>query len=362
MISEPNELLKNPLFQLNVLLWMAQPLPEDYGITPLLYRRGFTVYAIAPLLPLPPDVRLATEQVQMSVQAGARPDVVLTQESARKFAFAECKASSFGPTSSTAEQARTLLIVAGPRAAEVLGLASGQVTDSLLTFVIPDDQRGPLAQTLADLHNELGDNRLPVGQFSLLGLLLADTDIEIVLDELGSCFFTLASGATPFMKLEEETDPRPLYFIPYDPDVGQSEQERVFCKRVLFERMHSTIVSAVGRANPPAELLLESRKILNDAMFGMYGHWENRESEKHMRGLCMQFMGALARAVNSVASGSMAFQPGEGWKVSLQNPEQQDKVVDGLTRFSCETLDLGIEPPPDLFDDLGQNTSVSGAM
>ena len=38
------------------------------------------------------------------------------------------------------------------------------------------------------------------------------------------------------MKLQTDTISRLLYFIPYDPDLDQSEDERLFCKRVLFER------------------------------------------------------------------------------------------------------------------------------
>ncbi|MBM3299270.1 MAG: hypothetical protein FJY85_04885 [Deltaproteobacteria bacterium] len=354
MTSIPSELLKDPLFQLNAVLWLTQPLPDGDEIIPLLYARGFTVYAIAPLLGPPPDLRLAAQQAQINMQDMVRPDVVLTHESGRKFAFTECKASSSALTSSTA-QARSLLVVTGPRAAEVLGLASGQVSASLLGLVIPESDREPVAQTLASLSKELDENRLLAGQFSVLGFVLTDTDISIVINGLGSAFFALPSGANPFMKREPDTDPRPLYFIPYDPDVVQSEQEKVSCKRMLFERMHSTITAAIGRANPPIESVLESQKILNDAMFGMYGHWENRESARHMRRLCREFMDALTQAVNAVVLGTMVFQPGEGWKISLQNEEQHERVIDALTRFSCEMLDLRTEPQPSFFDDLEDN-------
>jgi hypothetical protein len=362
MTSTVNELLKDPLFQLNVLLWLAQPLPGKGEITPLFYTKGFTVYAIAPLLAPAPDLRLVAREAGISMQDRVRPDVVLAHESDRKFAFTECKASSFGPTSSTAEQARSLLAVAGPRAAEVLGLASGQVAGSLLAFATPENNREPLTQTLASLCKELGENGLPTGRFSVLGLVLTDTDIGIVINDLGSTFFALPTGTNTFMKREPDTDPRPLYFIPYDPDVEQSEQEKLLCKRELFERMQSTIVAAIGRANPPTDLTLESQKILNDAMFGMYGHWENPESARHMRRLCREFLDALTQAVNAVALGTMVFQPRKGWKISLQNEEQHERVIDALTRFSCETLDLRIEPQPSFFDDLEDNGPVSGRV
>lgn|GEM_PF-967420 len=356
MTPMPNELIRDPLFQLNVLLWLAQPMPNESEIRPLLYEQGFTVYAIAPLLGLPPDLRLMAQEAQINIQERARPDVVLAHEGARKFAFAECKANSFGPTSSTAEQGRSLLVVAGPRAAEALGLAPGQVADSLLAFMTPQTEQGPLAQTLATLYEKLDAAQIPAGQFSVLGLASTETEVSIAIDDQASAFFGLPKGNNSFMKREPDTDPRPLYFIPYDPDIDQSPEEKEFCKRVLFERTQSTVVAAVGHARHPCELSLNFEKILNDAMFGMYGQWENRESARHMRRLCRQLMDALAQAVSSEVPNSITFEPGEGWKITLQNREQQETVLDALTRFSCVTLDLRKEPQPGLFDDVADDT------
>jgi len=357
MTSITNELLKDPLFQLNAVLWLSQPLPEEHEISPLLNRQGFVVYAIAPLLSLPPDLRLEAQTARISMKEGVRPDVVLTLEKDRKFAFIECKASSFSTESLKSEkpdQSRSLLIIAGPRSAEILGLPAGQISSSLLGYVIPETEHDLMTQTLVKLQKELHSSRLPVGQFTVLGLLMRDVDVSIVVNDLGSNFFALTSGTNPFLKREPDTDPRPLYFIPYDPDLigQQTDEEKLFCKRVLFERMLSTIITAVGRANPPTEVPLKSRDVLNDAMFGMYEHWENSDSARHMRKLCSQFMDALMKAVESVAPGIMAFQPKEGWGLSLKDQDQQEKIIDALTRFSCESLDLRTEPPPDLFDDL----------
>ena len=351
MALTPNDLLADPLFQLNAVLWLAQPLPKQHDVTPLLFQQGFTVYAIAPLLAPPPDVRLAAQVAEISMQERTRPDVVLSNERDGKFAFVECKASSFTLASSdTPEQARTLLVVAGPRAAEVLGLTPQQLLESLLVFVTPETGREQLAQTLADLSKELGDNRLPAGRSSVLGLTCGDNDVSIVVNDEATRFFGLVAGSNPFIIREPDTDPRPLYFLPYDPDVDQTDGERAFCKRVLFERMHGTVIAAVGHANPPAQLTFESARILNDAMLGMYGHWQNPDSAKHMRALCRQLMVAIAQAVNSVVVGTMVFQSAQGWTITLHDQEHQEKVMDALDRFSCSTLDLRGKPEPGLFD------------
>lgn len=81
--------------------------------------------------------------------------MVLTQASERKFAFVECKGSSFGTQSDTAEQARPFLLIAGARAPEVLGLATTQVMESMLGYLIPESQRADFYGTLAALQGEL---------------------------------------------------------------------------------------------------------------------------------------------------------------------------------------------------------------
>ena len=188
-------------------------------------------------------------------------------------------------------------------------------------------------------------------RFTILALQADANDLSMIIDDAGAAFFSLESGSNPIMRLESDTDPRPLYFIPYDPDVTySSEREKDFCKRVLFERLHSAILVAVGRANPPAELILGPDRLLNDATFGMYAQWENRDSARHMRGLCQQLMRPLTQSVNSVAQGVVRQDERGAWAIKLDSFEQQEKVIDALTRFACETLDLRTEAEPELFE------------
>ncbi len=175
--------------------------------------------------------------------------------------------------------------------------------------------------------------------------------MSLTLDSAGSAFFSLPSSAYAVIKLQPATDPRPLYFIPYDPDVTySSEAERVYCKRILFERIHSSVVVAAGRSSAPGEILITVNALLNDAMFGMYALWENRDSAKHMRGLCRQLMQALTRAVNGEAPQSIISDTEQRWKLSFATEEHRTKVIDALTRFSCETMNLTAPPESDLFE------------
>jgi hypothetical protein len=347
-----SDLIGDPLFQLNMVLWLAQPLPEAAPITPLFHERGFDVYAIAPLLPIPPDVLLAATDTHLAIQSGVRPDVVLVNLEESKYAFTECKKSAFGPASSTADQARSLLLLAGPRSHEILGLVPGQVSKALLEYMVPENAVQPLGLSLEVLQRDLRERSFPTGDYCVFGISLNENNLSLTVDQVGGTFFNIAPGQNPFMEREPDTDPRPLYFIPFDPDVEQSKDEKTLCKRILFERMHSAILAAVGHANPPCELTLQCHQILNDATFGMYEHWENKDSARNMRRLCRQFVGDLQKSVNSISTDAMTFRSPQGWQLSLPDQARHERVIEVLTRFCSESLELGLDPKPELFDDL----------
>ncbi|MEW6041822.1 MAG: hypothetical protein AB1633_09890 [Elusimicrobiota bacterium] len=135
-----NELCKDPLFQLNLTIWLAQPQSSQYFyVYPLFYESGLSIYSIGPLLALPPDIRFAVSG-KVDCQDGARPDLVLETKELKKYCILECKTSSFSQNSSTANQARTLLLIAGPILSEVLGLGTRGQNDGMLCYLIGPNQ------------------------------------------------------------------------------------------------------------------------------------------------------------------------------------------------------------------------------
>jgi hypothetical protein len=358
MTLKIDDLLQDPLFQLNVLLWLAQPLPEAKSdITPLFYNNGFSVYAIAPLLAPPLDVREAAKDANVNIQERCRPDVILENQIERKFVFTECKKASFSITSSTALQARSLLIVAGPRADEILGLPSNKGSKSFLAYLIPEGQKNLLGKTLKSLNAELADKGLGPGAYFILGLASSAGQVLIRMDKQAQTIFGLHEADNKFLTSEPDTDPRPLYFIPYDPDVfnDQTSEEKKFCQRSLFERMHSGIVAAAGRSNPPIKISLEPPKLLNDAMFGMYELWQNPDSARHMKRLCRQFMNSLMNEVNAREPNTILSEENVRWIINLKDKEQHEKAMNALELFSCETLTVQDELKPDLLDLMDAN-------
>lgn len=351
-MSTLNDLVGDPLFQLNSLLWLTQPMPASAGFRAVLREAGFEVDAISPLLTLPPDILLLLKGSGLAHQSRVCPDVVLCRQQDGRYAIVECKGNSFGVASSTAEQARTLLVAAGPRLDEPLGLKSGTVQRSVASYFVPSSAAADMGQTLRALEGELRSTKLPVGTSCVLGLELGAAALSLVADDVARDFYSLPAGKVDFVNLEEGTDPRPLYFVPYDPGCNQSDEERTYCKRVLFERIHTSVLGAAGRAVPPCNLVFDAVGLLNDATLGMYDVWGDKASRKHMRGLVRQLLGKLAEILRGEVGDVFEYVEEKGWVLHVPSESTKDSICGALSRFSCETMDLRQELQPTLFDDL----------
>jgi hypothetical protein len=349
-MSTLDELIRDPVFQLNSVLWLVQPLPGGAGVIPVLRKAGFEIHAVAPPLAPPPDVLLRLKDSGLAHQDRVLPDIVLRQARNRRFALIECKGRSFGRDSTNASQARTLIVIAGPRLHESLGLQPSDVGEGTAAFLVPETDAPLMRATLAELSDELTQANLQCGSALAVGLNPQADALIFTADEPARRFFDLPSGREPFMQLEPDTDPRPLYFIPYDPDCKQSDDERAFCKRVLFERLHAAVLGATGRAVPPVTLTFQVESLLNEATLGMYDLWENPESNRYMRRLVRELMARIGKVTNTECPDSLQQVQGTGWQLHLTDDERQGKVLAALARFSCETMDLRQNPEPGLFD------------
>src|SRR3989338_8016764 len=117
-----DKIIGDHLFQMNLILWLAQPIGMNIGLRAILAESGYSVYSIAPSLALPIPIRQRIREKNINAQDGCSPDIILGKEKSNFFLLVECKKQSFGPDSSTSEQARTLLLLDGQILGESLAL------------------------------------------------------------------------------------------------------------------------------------------------------------------------------------------------------------------------------------------------
>jgi len=354
-----NEICKDPLFQLNLAIWMTQSQPSTYFyIYPLFYESGINIHSIPKELAIPPDIRLKISEQKFDCQEGAKPDLILeTTQAPKKYCLLECKASSFGVNSRNQHpirQCKALLLLAGPIISEVLGSGKRGENEGMLCYFIGPNNSGLMDRTLEILAKEIKDKtNFETGGFGCFEIRPSKSTIVLEYSEPVKNFLNLVKDSpVDVIKFEEDTDPRPLYLIPYDPNVNQTKEEQEFCRRVLFERILSHIISNIGSADIPTSITFTTAKLLNLATFGVYEIWDDTDAKKHIRKLVKDFLANVKNSINVSVRECLKFEAQKGWIFNIENKEKQEELLKHLQRFKPENLDLSKKIEPTLFDDL----------
>jgi hypothetical protein len=165
-------LLKDPVFQLNILLWMAKEQDaENYYVYPLFHQLGFRIVYVETPFAFPEVTMRAILDSGLDICIEPEPDVVLGRESDNKALYFEAKANSFTPGSTNSKQARAHLVASGPVFEEVWSPYSA----CQLCYVLPKSRCGPMSRCLTALAGKLRENGLRPGPFSCHGLAVKGT-------------------------------------------------------------------------------------------------------------------------------------------------------------------------------------------
>jgi hypothetical protein len=203
---------------------------------------------------------------------------------------------------------------------------------------------------VAEIRNQLLSKKLPVGKITLLGFAVGEEKMSVHFDKEAQSFFNLSTDIVDVRSVDKNTDPRTIYFIPYDPDIDQDAEEKAFSLKILHLRMLSTMIVGIGRAEIPSQKIFDYRVLLNDATLGMFEQWENKESAKHMRNLCKQFLTAIAKQIDGRIKRVVTVDDTPSWKFGIDTDETKEIVLDVLMRISPDTLELLPIPEPNLFE------------
>src|SRR5688572_26049022 len=120
----PNDWIRDPVLQLNLLLWMAREQPEQgYVVYPFFALNGFEWLAVEQPFVFPVATNAAIEAViertTMQIHRHPEPELILKRDDDLSALYFEAKKDSFGIASSNSSQARGHLLAAGPAFAEV---------------------------------------------------------------------------------------------------------------------------------------------------------------------------------------------------------------------------------------------------
>lgn len=324
------DLLGDPVFQLNLALWTLEELPKSAPIRPIFREHGYHLHSIARPLPLAPSLRAALDS-SVKPNDAPSPDV-LAEAQGNPFLLIECKKSSFGTESSTAHQATKLIAISSDLTSS-LGL-SGGARPGIVTYLTPWDQCEALAGTLGEIHSELDGQGLQAPAPATIGILLDGEGVAIRSCESGNLPAALADAIEEpvlVIKSPPDEDPRPLYFIPWDPGVTQSPEEEALCREMLFARVLMEAVQDVGRCSPPDRLVISMQNLLARATFGVSEKWRARHDLQKLERETKLRLGKTLEPLKDRLSIAVPSGP-ERVELTLHSGDDRDDAVEQLLK------------------------------
>lgn len=354
MTGRDHRLLRDPVFQLNVILWLVFELPAN-DVRPLLRNCGYLLRSIAPRLPLPPEVRGRVANVASADPPS--PDLLLAHESDPTVLVIECKASSFGPDTEQAQQAIKLVAVSANLSGP-LGLPVGVDRPGHVLYVLPGEHAERVVPTLGVLQERLRSldvEAAPAGAIRLdrddRGLLIGPARG----DQLPPPAADVLDESVVAIHVAPEDDPRPLYLIPWDPSVEQEPDLADYGRWQLGARILNAMIGRVGRITLPAAPVIRMDELLQEATFGASRYWRDpRAVDRVLRSAQRAIFSAIQAAALATASeGTSPIHV----QVRLASEEEREALIEALE--AADELQAGTPqgpPAPTLFETLDEES------
>jgi hypothetical protein len=270
----PNSALaRDNLFQLNTLVWASFPQPMDAPVTPALRNVGYILWAIEKPLDASVAERARLTKATLEMRPNPVADVVLYHDANHTYILMECKPSSFGVNSEWTPQARGI-IVAGGNVASRLGV-SGKPT-SEVCYLVPAGDAQSTDATLVALREEVSNQGFAVCPTGTLGLSIKSDGAY-----LGSLNHPKGTAKMPLkltpeqrvVSVNAEQDPRPLYVIPWIPDIQDDTDLEAF-----KEKLRAQLLSWLGKAAIPGKIILMFEELLDKVSRGVFRYWGDKSS------------------------------------------------------------------------------------
>lgn len=333
-------LLRDPGFQLNLLLWMTREQPRNaYLVRPLFQEQGFDLLYVENPFPLPEETARAANATGLDISVTPEPDVLLRRDIDRKALYIEAKARSFSAASSDSRQARGHLLAAGPAFAEVMK----PLEACLLCYVVPDADGPQMGACLASLADELRRSDLKPGSHSIHGLKLNGTDVLYTWDAPFGAHTGIAdNSAVVLQNVTDDTDPSPLFLVfsaeDY-PDPARQDLNR----RVFQNQVHAVLLCELNQ-NPTSsrytrtidDLLLKT----TDDIFQYIG----RERQRTMRRLIRENVFKRIFTFWREKEPGLVRLEGDTIEVSFRDAVQRASFLDWLEDYKRTAFSA--EPPP----------------
>lgn len=280
-VMKPDDWIRDPVFQLNLLVWMAKEQPKEaYCVRPVFHETGFEWMAIEQPFRFPVETAKRIEQInegdEIRIHSHPEPELVLKRNRDQSALYFEAKKNSFDIASSNSSQARGHLVATGPPFAEVYA----PLERALLIYVVPDEATDAMRACITKLSDQLRTANMLPGDSSVDGLSASGTAIHYHFDFPSRDALEIKVPRIAIMEnLAEATDPSPLLLIYSDEDCPDDDR-RGYYRRVIQNQAIATLLCELHRVNVGESITLTAARILELTTQGAFGFLGSERRKK----------------------------------------------------------------------------------
>lgn len=338
---DPSELIRDPVLQLNLLIWMTREQPkEHYRVRPLFHEAGFELRNIDTPFALPEPLIAAARRKNIPIRQSPCPDLRIYNLAVEREIYIEAKSSSFGADSTTSEQGRAHLLAVGPAC-----MASySPISHVLLSYHLPEEQCGDMMACLTRLADELRSHDLQPGNFGTSGFGAVGATLTYFPDQPTAGFLGLPHQRQEIMHgLEPETDPAPLLLLLVEDDHHDKNRLGIY-RQAVVNQIHASLICLL-HANEDFSLEVSAHQLLRETTQGTVIYLP-RQKQQRMEKLVVENIFKRIREVWRDKHPDMIRLEGRTMTIRFESDLRRDDFFDWLedgdkTKFSDKA------PPPD---------------
>jgi hypothetical protein len=331
------QLVRDSLFQLNVLIWACFPQAPGAPVTPVLREAGYELWSVEQ--PLNADIaelaRLRNSEPQ--VQPNPVADGVLRRQGKGDYVLVECKASSFGSASQQAARQARGLVVAGGNVAPRLGVAG--TASAEVCYLVPATDVEPMDETLIELVAEVSGQNFRHCPTGPVGVSIKGDGAYLGLSSTPRGTSQMPRELIPerrVVAVSPGQDPRPLYVVPWIPDAPDDADMAAFKEKIRVQ-----VLAWLGKAPIDGEVILSFGDVLDEVSRGIFRHWSDRHS------LLGRVFPAVGGLVHLLFGGDGRVNVGRREaRVRLGTEKDRDELMEQVrTAALPPRLPQGVQPP-----------------
>lgn len=326
-----DEWIRDPVFQLNLLVWMAKEQPTDgsYCVRPFFHEVGFEWLAIEQPFAFPVEtqnaIRRVSEAEGIKIRIAPEPELILKRERDKSALYFEAKANSFGAESTTAAQAMGHLLATGPAFAESMH----PLECALLVYMLPQSTVMPMAVCLNALRRQLLEMELAPGDYSVCGLSIEGSTLNYHLDPASQAAIGANGEVVALITgLTDDTDPAPLLLIYSDEDYPDHARRGQY-RRVVQNQAVANLLCELHHARAAERFTTTAATILEITSQGAFSYL-GRERRKGMERLVRENVFVRIRDYWLDREPDMIVLDGRSLEIDFKNEIRKTTFLDWL--------------------------------